>query len=109
MTPLVVLVEFRVEPKDHDEFQRLLAENAAASRRREPGCKQFDVLVPEGAPTGVFILYEIYDDDAAFKAHLQSDHYLQFEKVSAAMILERTIKQLRLAEAEPAAPHWARV
>jgi quinol monooxygenase YgiN len=95
--PLVVLVEFRVKPEDHDEFRRLLTENATASRKGESGCKQFDVLISEAGPTGAFILYEIYNTDAEFKAHLQTDHYLQFEKASAAMILERKITQLRHA------------
>jgi quinol monooxygenase YgiN len=106
MTALVVLVEFRVKPRDHDKFRRLITENATASRVREPGCSQFDVLVdvlvPEGAGDGHFLLYEVYDDDAAFKAHLLTDHYLDFDKASAEMVVERTIRQFRLAEPAPA-------
>jgi (4S)-4-hydroxy-5-phosphonooxypentane-2,3-dione isomerase len=107
VTPLVLLVEFRVKPKDREKFRLLIVENAAASRQYEPGCRQFDVLVPEDAAVSCFILYEIYDDDAAFRAHLQSDHYLHFDKASAAMIVEKTVRQLRPAQPESAASQWA--
>ena len=34
----------------------------------EPGCRRFDVVEPQGEPDRV-LLYEIYDDEAAFDAH----------------------------------------
>jgi quinol monooxygenase YgiN len=97
MSRLVILVDFRVRPADHDRFSRLITENAAESVRNEPGCRQFDVLVPEGGAGGQFILYEIYDDQAAFDAHLRSDHFKKFDAATTGMITERTITRLNFA------------
>jgi quinol monooxygenase YgiN len=94
---LVVLVEFRVKPETQSDFHRLMMENAAASLEREPGCHQFDVLVNEDAAGGRFVLYEIYEDVAAFQAHLQSDHYKTFDKAVSAMVTDKKVEQLRFA------------
>ncbi len=99
MSQLVILVDFRVKPADHDAFRRLIVENAAASLTREKGCRQFDVLVPEGPASGQFILYEIYDDAAAFDVHLQSEHFRAFDAASKALVTGRTITKLAFAEA----------
>ena len=72
----VVTVVFRAKPERRDEFRKAMIENATASRTREPGCRQFDVC--EKADTGDIFLYEVYDDEAAFKAHLATPHYLHF-------------------------------
>src|ERR1700687_4399858 len=102
MTRLAILVEFRVKPEAKDDFKRLIAQNAAASLEREPGCQQFDILLPEGGPEGGmdgrFVLYEIYADAAACDAHLRTDHYRQFETAVSAMVAEKTVSRLRFAK-----------
>jgi autoinducer 2-degrading protein len=95
---LAVLVEFGVRPEACESFQRLVMENAAASLENEPGCEQFDVLVPEEGPAGQFVLYEIYADAEAFDAHLRSDHYLQFDNAAAPMALSKTVARLLFPE-----------
>jgi quinol monooxygenase YgiN len=47
--------------------------NATATREREPGCRQFDVCT--SADDGLVFLYEVYDDRAAFDAHLAAPHF----------------------------------
>ena len=98
MNRLVILVDFKVRPADHEKFARLITENAAASMKNEPGCRQFDVLVPEGTPSGQFVLYEIYDDQAAFDAHLKSAHFKSFDAATAGMITDRKISRLNFAK-----------
>jgi quinol monooxygenase YgiN len=97
VTRLVVLVEFRVKPEAQGDFHRLMMDNAAKSLEREPGCHQFDVLVKEGAADGRYVLYEIYEDAAAFQAHLQSDHYLRFDQAVSPMVLEKKVERLGFA------------
>jgi autoinducer 2-degrading protein len=41
------------------------------------GCKRFDVLTNPEEPRR-FVLYEIYEDEAAFDDPLVSSHYLSF-------------------------------
>jgi (4S)-4-hydroxy-5-phosphonooxypentane-2,3-dione isomerase len=90
MTAFAIVVEFRLKPGTRAEFRRLIDRNAKSSVGTEPGCRQFDVLEPKEKPDSIF-LYEIYDDEAAFAAHLQSEHYAVFNSESAPFITERSV------------------
>jgi (4S)-4-hydroxy-5-phosphonooxypentane-2,3-dione isomerase len=94
---LVILVEFELAPGTRDEFRRLVLENATASVRDEPGCRQFDVLVPDGEAGDRVVLYEIYDNAAAFDAHLASEHYARFAVATEAVVREKTVRRLSFA------------
>ena len=96
---LVILVEFELHPGKEPEFRRLVLENAAASLRDEPGCRQFDVLTPEAGPGDRIVLYEIYDDAAAFDAHLATPHFadLQRRDRTARRAQDRAPARLRVA------------
>lgn len=71
-----LVVEFRIKALHIDTFSVSIAENARLSRELEPGCRQFDVC-RDPEDRSVFFLYELYDDEAAIQAHLQSPHFLQ--------------------------------
>ena len=85
-----VAVEFEIDPSQWDAFMPLMLENAAHSRTGEPGCRQFDVCAGPPAPATVF-LYELYDDRAAFDAHLASAHFKAFATATGSMIVNRRI------------------
>lgn len=72
-----MVVHFEVKPSNWDQFLPAMKENARLSLQRESGCRQFDVCTSAAAPYKVF-LYEVYDSEDAFQAHLTSDHFLQF-------------------------------
>lgn len=97
MTNLVIVVDIVTHADAAQEFAALIAANAAASLT-EPGCRRFDVCTDPAAPERV-LLYEIYDDDAAFDAHLRAPHYLQFAAAAKPLIASITIRRLRLAAA----------
>jgi (4S)-4-hydroxy-5-phosphonooxypentane-2,3-dione isomerase len=96
---LVILVEFTLAPETRAEFRRLVLENASASLRDEPGCRQFDVLIPEGDPGDRVVLYEIYDDDEAFAAHVRTGHYARFAEATEALVRTKTVTRLGFAPA----------
>jgi (4S)-4-hydroxy-5-phosphonooxypentane-2,3-dione isomerase len=81
-----------------DQFRRLINENARASVRDEPGCRQFDVVVPEGEPDSV-LLYEIYDDPAAFAAHTKTPHFADFDRESGSCVASKKVTLGTLAYA----------
>ena len=87
----VVTVQFRLHPKRVAEFMPLVVANATDSREREPGCRQFDVCGNSGEPTLVF-LYEVYDDRAAFDAHLRTPHFRSFDAAVREMIAEKVVR-----------------
>ncbi|MDH5246855.1 MAG: antibiotic biosynthesis monooxygenase [Betaproteobacteria bacterium] len=90
----VVTVEFTIDPRQFDRFLPLMLDNARRSRAEEPGCRQFDVSVDDTRQDIVY-LYEVYDDRAAFDAHLASPHFVSFAAATAGMITDRVIRNWR--------------
>ena len=97
MKKLVIAVELTIEPEHMEAFMREMQRNAAASVNDEPGCRQFDVCLDEDLPHRVF-LYEIYDDDAAFAAHLQTSHYAVFNKRTTPWVQNKLVHRYRLVQ-----------
>jgi (4S)-4-hydroxy-5-phosphonooxypentane-2,3-dione isomerase len=77
MGNFALVVDMEVKPEDADRFATLIAENARLSVANEPGCLQFDVVRPQDAP-GRFMLYEVYENAAAFEAHIKMPHVGNF-------------------------------
>ena len=75
---MIVLVRFRVKPDRSEAFLARVRRQAEDSLRLEEACRRFDVATAPGDPTQV-LLYEIYDDAAAFDLHLASDHFKAFD------------------------------
>jgi autoinducer 2-degrading protein len=91
MSLYALWVEFEIRPDDVASFREAVMANARASVAVEPGCQRFDVL--EALPAApAFYLYEIYDDEAAFKAHLQTAHFKTFDGLTAPWIAKRSIR-----------------
>ena len=90
MSAYVVTVEFLLKPGMRAAFRPLIDANARASAREEAGCRRFDVVEPKDQPDRIF-LYEIYADRAAFEIHLQSEHYLRFDRESAGLVAGKSV------------------
>lgn len=95
MTAFVIVVDFRLKPGTRRAFRALVDSNAKASCRDEPGCRRFDVLEPDGEANRI-LLYEIYDDKAAFDAHLKTRHFAIFDAASSGMVTDKTVTQCAL-------------
>jgi quinol monooxygenase YgiN len=91
--PFVVIAEFEVRPEGLERFLELARADAGQSVAREPGCHQFDVTLERGAPNRV-VLYEVYDDEAAFDAHLQMPHLATFRDGIEPLVLSRNVRRL---------------
>jgi quinol monooxygenase YgiN len=76
-TPFVVIAEFEVKSECLRDFLALAHDDARHSLADESGCRQFDVVHLEETPARV-LFYEVYDDRAAFDAHLQTPHLARF-------------------------------
>lgn len=88
---LGLTVTFTLHPGRLDEFLPLMRANARTSLEAERGCRVFDVALPEdGMPDTVF-LWEVYDDRAAFDAHLNSHHFRAFDLATASMVRAKTV------------------
>lgn len=78
----VVTVTFEIKSENVDQFMAAMILQAHNSLTREKDCLQFDVCRDRKNRERVF-LYEIYSDRAAFDAHLQTPHFLDFDKTVA--------------------------
>jgi (4S)-4-hydroxy-5-phosphonooxypentane-2,3-dione isomerase len=77
----VLVVLLQVRPEKDEQFLTAIEANAQASRT-EPGCRRFDV-VRDNVDPNHYILYEIYDDEAAFQAHRATAHFAEWRKAAA--------------------------
>lgn len=82
-SPYVVLARFTAKADRLGDLLTLLRAHAASSRK-EPGCRVFDVTQDTGTPATI-VLYEVYDDKTAYAFHRNTSHYALFR---------RTIKNL---------------
>ena len=89
----VITVDFKIKAAHAAEFRRAIDINARASVADEPGCSQFDVCVDPQDASKIF-LYEIYDDLAAFEAHLRTPHYAVFDQASANWTEAKAVRKL---------------
>ena len=83
----VLQVLIRIKPENVDAFMRKLAENAAAARK-EPGCKQFDVVVDPKDRTQV-MLYEVYADEKAFEEHQKGAAFKKYVAEAVPLLASR--------------------
>jgi len=87
----IVVVDFTILPARVGAFRAAMIDNARASREHEPGCRQFDVCADPAEPARIF-LYEVYDDRAAFDAHLASPHFRAFDATVAPWIGAKVVR-----------------
>ena len=100
MNKFVLVVEFDLKPESLQKFNQLIAVNASASVRDEPGCRQFDVLQDLDQPNHV-VLYEVYDSPEAFQAHMGMKHTQTFLAAAKPLVDRQTAYKLKRTVAPP--------
>lgn len=94
----VIAVDFNIHAEHLVNFMPLMLENARVSRETEGGCRRFDVCSDPAQPERVF-LYELYDDRAAFEAHLAAAHFKAFDAAAKDMVASKTVHAYQLVNA----------
>lgn len=72
-----VLVFLDATPGCREKLEAALLANARNVVEQEPGCRRFEVL-RDAVDSNAFTLYEIYDNAAAHRAHLELAHYAEY-------------------------------
>jgi quinol monooxygenase YgiN len=78
---LHVIASLFVKP-EHAEAAEAELRSMVAKTRAEPGNRRYDLFREQGGSPNLH-LYEIYDDQAAFDAHLASTYFREFRTKSA--------------------------
>ncbi len=86
----VITVYFFIKDNFVDNFKKRVIQQANDSLNKEKDCLYFDVCFDKENINRVF-LYEIYKDKNAFDEHLNSSHYLSFNKEVAPWVKEKII------------------
>jgi (4S)-4-hydroxy-5-phosphonooxypentane-2,3-dione isomerase len=86
-------VDLDIVPAEREKFLAAIKENGAATVK-EPGCRQFDILVLASNPNHVF-LYEVYDNEAAAQAHRTTDHFKKYAATTASMVTGRSVRPMK--------------
>jgi quinol monooxygenase YgiN len=94
----VVVVRFTVRPDSASQFHAAVEQQAANSLRSEVACRQFDVCYDPTDETRV-LLYELYDDRAAFDAHLATAHFAEFNALVTPWVVTKELNLLTTASA----------
>jgi autoinducer 2-degrading protein len=87
----VVTVEFTIRPDNLEPFRQAMRDQAKNSIDREPECHLFNVSYDLQEPTTCF-LYEVYSDKAAFEAHLDTGHFIDFNNLVTPWVIAKTVK-----------------
>lgn len=76
MTKFAVVATYEIAPAQIEAFLPLLAAHRERCLRDEPGTLRFDILRPDRN----LMLYEVYEDEAAFQAHRNGASLARFLK-----------------------------
>jgi autoinducer 2-degrading protein len=85
-------VDLDIVPAERENYLAAIKENGAAAAR-EPGCRRFDILNLASDPNH-FLLYEVYDNEAAFKAHRETEHFKKYAVATAKMVAKRDARPM---------------
>ena len=86
MPKLAIVATIDVSPGRREEFLPLLMAHRARCLKDEPGTLHFEVLVPR-EENSKLLLYEVYQDDAAFEKHFNGPSITRMREESAGMIV----------------------
>lgn len=76
-----LVVKLKIKADSIDKFMQAAKVNGKAARETEPGCRTFDILQDPNDPTNA-MLYEVYDNEAAFEAHQQTPHFKKYMDIA---------------------------
>ena len=86
-----IVAYLTAKPGMEAEFQKKMTAQAERCLANEPGCLQFDVVQDPKNPARLVML-EVYQDDAAIKAHQESQHFKDFRPVITELVAERKVE-----------------
>jgi 4-carboxymuconolactone decarboxylase len=95
---IVRLAKLVIDPAQLTSYKALLKEGVETAVRVEPGVITLYAVSEKARPTH-FTILEIYADTTAYKAHLQTPHFIKYKTTTKNMI-----KSLELVETTPLVP-----
>jgi quinol monooxygenase YgiN len=88
--PFVRVADIEVDPEQREAFVSAVTEEMDESIRVEPGVLALYAVAEKGSPSRLRF-FEIYADEAAYNAHLESLHFRKYRMATEPMIRSRTL------------------
>ena len=88
--PFIRIAELEIDPAQLANYEAAVKEEMEVSLRVEPGVLAIYAVAEKGIPTKL-IFFEIYADEAAYKAHIASPHFQKYFKTTNDMIVSRKL------------------
>ena len=85
MSKFALVATVNVAPGCRDKILPMIMAHRARCLKNEPGTLAFEVLMPREDDSKLLI-YELYQDDAAFDAHRNGSSMAQWRKEAAGML-----------------------
>jgi quinol monooxygenase YgiN len=95
---MVRLAKLVIDSTQLDSYRAFLKEEIETSVRVEKGVLTLYAVAEKNKPTHITIL-EIYADTEAYKAHIQTPHFIKYKNGTKDMV-----RSLELVEADPLIP-----
>ena len=90
---IVLVARYTVKPGQGDAVAAALQRMAPLVKAGEPGCTLYHVNRAANNPD-LFLLYEIYKDDAALAAHRDTPHFKEIIEDTIVPMLEKREREL---------------
>lgn len=99
MKPQIVqLAKLEIDPAQLENYKAALKDEIEMALRVEPGVLRLDAMAEKENPAHI-TLVEIYADEDAYQAHLQTPHFLKYKIGTKEMV-----KSLQLVRMAPLFP-----
>ncbi|CCM74505.1 putative quinol monooxygenase [Rhizobium mesoamericanum] len=92
---VVRIAELEIEPAHLETYRLLLTEEIEAAIALEPGVLSLNADSIKDSPHKIRLL-EVYANQMAYEAHLQTPHFLKYKNATAGMVTT-----LRLIDVDP--------
>src|SRR4051812_16198712 len=90
--PVVRIAQLDIDPAQREAFISAVKVEMEESVRVEPGVLAIYAAAEKEAPFRLRF-FEIYDSEAAYRAHLQSPHFRTFRTTTDPMVRSRTLTE----------------
>ena len=101
-----IFVTINIRPEHIDAFVEASVGDAQGSTRDEPGCLRFDMHQDAENPAR-FYLYEVYRDETAFEAHLETPHFIEWRD-TVTPFFDGEIEKIDMQTLFPSDEGWER-